>query len=147
MTAALAPAASVLATITLSLNLWLAARVVKFSGRLQRPWPHLPALAFPRSTAVVFVVVVALTFAGGIVSVLATVASAALIVAYGMLGFAVLHSLTRGSKGRGLMLGATYGAVIVFFWPILALCMLGLADTAIDLRGRAARKGGPPAVS
>ena len=147
MTAALAPAASVLATITLALNLWLAARVVKFSGRLQRPWPELPALAFPRSTAIVFVVVIALTFAGGILSVLATVASAALIVAYGMLGFAVLHSLTRGSRGRGLILGATYGAVIVFFWPVLALCMLGLADTAIDLRGRAARKGGPPAVS
>jgi hypothetical protein len=131
----------------MALNLWLAARVVKFSGRLQRPWPELPALAFPRSAAIVLAVVVTLTFVGGIVGVLAIVASAAMIVAYGMLGFAVLHSLTRGSRGRIFMLGATYGAVIFFVWPVLALCMLGLIDTAIDLRGRAARKGGPPATT
>ena len=37
-------AAAVLATITNLFNLWLAARIVKFSGRLARPWPQLSAL-------------------------------------------------------------------------------------------------------
>jgi hypothetical protein len=120
---------------------------VKFSGRLQRPWPELPALAFPRSIAAVFAIVIALTFAGGMAGLLATVASAALLVAYGILGFAVLHALTRGTRGRGLVLGAAYGSVIMFFWPVIALCMLGLADAAINLRGRAANKRGPPTIT
>ena len=40
-------AAAVLATITNLFNLWLAARIVKFSGRLARPWPQLSDLRFP----------------------------------------------------------------------------------------------------
>jgi hypothetical protein len=147
LVAVIPAAAGVLATITNVLNLWLAARVVKFSGRLQRPWPELPSLAFPRTAAVALALAVALTFAGGMAGLLATVTSAALVVAYGILGFAVLHALTRGSRGRSLVLGAAYGAVIVFFWPVVALCMLGLTDAAIDLRGRAASKRGPPTIS
>jgi hypothetical protein len=45
------------------------------------------------------------------------------------------------------VLGAAYGGVLIFGWPILALCLLGLIDTAFDLRGRVARKRGPPAIS
>lgn len=147
LVAVIPSAAGVLATVTNVLNLWLAARIVKFSGRLQRPWPELPTISFPRVTAAVLMVTIALTFAGGMIGLLATVGSAALVVAYGILGFAVLHALTRGSRGRSFVLGAAYGAVILFFWPVVALCMLGLTDAAIDLRGRAARKGGPPAIS
>jgi hypothetical protein len=140
-------AAGVLATITNVLNLWLAALIVRFSGRLRRPWPDLSALTFPRVAAAALAVAIILTFAGGMLGLLATVSSAALLVAYGILGFAVLHSLTRGSKGRSLVLGAAYASVILFFWPVVALCLLALADAAIDLRGRAASKRGPPTVS
>jgi hypothetical protein len=140
-------AAAVVATTTNVLNLWLAARIVKFSGRLNRPWPDLPALTFPGVTAAVLAVAVALTFVGGIAGLLASVAGAALIVAFGILGFAVLHSLTRNAKGRGLVLGAAYASVIMFFWPVLALCLLGLGDMVIGLRARAARRGGPPAAT
>jgi len=41
LVAAIPPAAAVLATITNLFNLGLAACVVKFSGRLKRPWPPL----------------------------------------------------------------------------------------------------------
>jgi hypothetical protein len=145
--AVLPAAAAVVATTTNTINLWLAARIVKFSGRLQRPWPHLPALSFPGKAAAALAVAIGLTFIGGIAGLLATVASAALVVAYGVLGFAVLHAVTRNARGRGLVLGIAYASVILFFWPIFALCLLGLADTAIDLRGRVARRGGPPAVT
>ena len=40
---AVPPAAAVLATILNVFNLWLAARIVKVSGRLRRPWPDLPS--------------------------------------------------------------------------------------------------------
>jgi hypothetical protein len=37
--------------------------------------------------------------------------------------------------------------VLVFGWPVLAICLLGLIETAIDLRARVARKRGPPALT
>jgi hypothetical protein len=137
-------AGAVLATVTNVLNVWLAARIVKFSGRLQRPWPDLSAMTFPRPAVAVFAVTVVLSFVGGIVSLLASVGAAAFVVAYGALGFAVLHTLTRGTRGRGLVLSAAYGAVIVFFWPVIGLCLLGIIDALFDLRGRKAQRRGPP---
>jgi len=43
------------------------------------------------------------------------------------------------------VLGGVYAAVLVFGWPVLALCALGLIETALDLRARVAQKRGPPA--
>ena len=143
---AIPPAAAVLATITNVLNLWLAGKVVRFSGRLTRPWPDLAAIDFPRPTGIVFVIAAALTFVGGLVGYFATIASAALIVAYGMLGLAVLHAITRGIRHRGLALGATYVAILIFGWPVLGLCLLGIADQLFNLRGRVAQRRGPPTI-
>jgi hypothetical protein len=66
-------------------------------------------------------------------------------MAYGVLGFAVLHAITQGINSRAFVLGGIYAAVIVFGWPVLALCLLGLIETAVDLRARIAHKRGPPA--
>ena len=76
-----------------------------------------------------------------------SVFSASLLTAYAILGFAVLHMMTRGRSGRPFVLSGIYVAVIVFLWPALLMALLGLADTAFDLRGRAARKRGPPPQS
>ena len=64
-------------------------------------------------------------------------------MAYAILGFAVLHAITRGMSSRPFTLGGIYAAVIVFGWPVLVMSLLGLADTAFDFRGRAARRRGP----
>ena len=66
-------------------------------------------------------------------------------MAYGVLGLAVLHAITQGINSRAFLLGGVYAAVIVFGWPMLALCLLGLVETAFDLRARLARRRGPPA--
>jgi hypothetical protein len=145
LTIAIPPIGAMLATTTNAINLWLAARIVKFSGRLQRPWPDLRTLAFPATATVALAIAIGLSFVGGIVGLLAWVAAAALVIAYGILGFAVLHALTVGTRARGLVLGTTYGAVVVFFWPIVALCLLGLIDTVAGLRARATQRRGPPA--
>jgi hypothetical protein len=141
------PAAAILATITNVLNLWLAARIVKFSGRLTRPWPDLSAMTFPPAIAATLAIAVLLSFFGGLVGIIAGVLSASLLIAYGVLGFAVLHDITRGISSRAFVLGGVYASVIVFGWPVLALCLLGLVDAAIGLRARVARKRGPPAVT
>ncbi len=144
LVAAIPPAAAVLATITSLLNLWLAARIVKFSGLLKRPWPQLSTMTFPRPFAAALAVALGLSFFGGLVGIFAGVLSASLLMAYGILGFAVLHAITQGINSRAFLLGGAYAAVIVIGWPVLALCLLGLIETAFDLRAQIARKRGPP---
>ena len=144
---AIPPAAAVLATITNLLNLWLAGRVVKFSGRLSRPWPQLSAMTFPPVIIAALTLAIALSFVDGLLGIVAGVFSASLLLAYGVLGFAVLHAITASMKMRGFVLALAYAAVIVLGWPLLALCLLGLFDSVFGLRGHVARKGGPPALS
>jgi hypothetical protein len=140
-------AAAVLATITNLLNLWLAARIVKFSGRLSRPWPQLASLSFPRMLTGALGFTIALSFAGGMLGIVAAVLSASLLIAYAVLGFAVLHTLTQGMNARTLVLSITYASVIVLGWPTLALCLLGVIDTIVNLRARISGRHGPPALS
>jgi len=135
-------AAAVLTTITNLINLWLAARIVTVSGRLKRPWPDLAAIVFPPLVAGLLAVAIAMSFVPGLVGMVAGVLSATLLTAYAVLGFAVLHKITSGITGRGLVLTGAYATVGVLGWPVLVMMLLGLADTIIDLRGRvAARRG------
>ncbi len=144
LVAALPPAAAVLATITNVFNLWLAGRVVKFSGRLKRPWPQIPAMTFPRRLMAALAIAIGLNFFGGLPGILAGVVAAGLLMAYGVLGFAVLHTITQGMDARAFLLGGAYVAVVVLGWPVLAFCLLGLVEAAIGLRARFARTRAPP---
>jgi hypothetical protein len=143
----LPPAAAIIAAITNVFNLWLAARIVKFSGRLTRPWPALPAMTFPKLTLPALAVGLGLSFFDSMVGILAEVVTAGLLMSYGVLGFAVLHTITRGVSSRPFLLGGIYASVMIFGWPILALSLLGIFETAYELRARTARKRGlPPPV-
>jgi hypothetical protein len=141
---ALPPAAAVLTTITSTVNLWLAARIVRVSGRLRRPLPDLPTMRFPTYAPALTAAAVAGSFFPGLVGIGAGVLAAAMLMAYAILGFAVLHAITPNIAGRPFLLGGIYAAVIVFGWPVLMMTLLGLADAALDFRGRVARKRGPP---
>lgn len=136
------PAAAVIATVTGIVNLWLAGRIVTFSGRLTRPWPDLTAMTLPPLAAAGLCAAVLLSFTGGMVAILASVVTATLIMAYGVLGFAVLHAITRGQASRPFLLGGIYAAVVVFGWPVLMLALLGLVETFFGLRARAAARIG-----
>jgi len=147
LVATIPPLAAALATATNALNLWLAATVVRLSGRLTRPWPPLAAMTFPRPLIGVLAGVMALSLVGGLIGIAAGVVSTSLLVAYGILGFAVLHAITRGMASRIFLLAGVYIAVLVLGWPILALCLLGLVDAVVDLRARIAATRGPPAIT
>lgn len=142
MALAIPPAAAVLATILNVINLWLAGRVVKFSGRLTRPWPALAELTLPPQFAALLIAALVLSFVDSLLGIAAGVLTAGLVLAYGLLGFAVLHSITQGITSRGFLLSGVYASVLVFQWPILALCVLGLIETVMHLRARAARRRG-----
>jgi hypothetical protein len=143
MVAIIPPAAAVLATVTNVMNLWLAAQVVKISGRLRRPWPDLAGMTFPIFVPVLLALAALGTFAPGLLAIIAGVFAAALMMAYGVLGFAVLHKITGGLNARPVMLAGTYAAVLLFGWPVLFMTMLGLADAALNLRRRISPKAPP----
>jgi hypothetical protein len=137
-------AAAVFSTIINLVNLWLAARIVKISGRLARPWPDLAALTLPPAAAGLLAAALAGSFLPDLAGVLSGAFAASLLMAFAILGFAVLHAITRGLDSRGVVLAGTYAAALVMSWPVLAMSVLGLADTILNIRERIARKRGPP---
>jgi Predicted membrane protein (DUF2232) len=144
MIVTLAPAAIVSVTMTtLTLNLWLAAKITETSGRLRRPWPDLRNTTLPPMTLAALCVAIAFCFTGGLFAIVAVIAVAALMLVYAFVGFAVLHILTLRLRSRPFWLSTTYTIVVVFSWPILAFVALGIADALFDIRRRA-RRGKPP---
>jgi hypothetical protein len=138
-------AAATITMMTLTLNLWLAARITATSGRLHRPWPDMKSAALPPMTLAALALALAFCFSGGLAAMLAQIVSAALMMAYALTGFAVLHTLTLAMKGRALWLSGTYAIVLVFGWPVLAMVGLGLADAVFGFRQRYLQRNTPPA--
>ena len=72
--------------------------------------------------------------------------TASLLLAYALLGLAVIHAITAGVAGRGFMLTGLYVTVCVFGWPILLMSFVGLIETMVALRARVAARRGPPST-
>lgn len=148
----IAPAALAAAmTLTSVLNLWLAGRIAKISGRLRRPWPSLPDTQFPILAPAALGAAVTGAFLPGVVGLSLQALSASLIVAHALLGLAVIHALTIGHAGRGFVLGSVYAAIVLSLshwligWLLPLIALIGAADALFDLRHRVARMRGPPA--
>jgi hypothetical protein len=140
-----APAAAAgVAMLTLTLNLWLAAKITVTSGRLSRPWPDLKSVTLPPMTLAALCTAIAFCFSGGLAAIGARIVTSALLLAYALVGFAVLHTLSLALKKRAFWLGSTYVIALIFVWPALALVALGLADAVFGLRQRFLRGRPPP---
>jgi hypothetical protein len=130
------PTAAALSMATNLINLWLAARISRVAGLLKRPWPDLSAITFPNTAPIVLLAAIGISFLGTIVGLVGGILSACLLMGYAILGFAVLHTITRNFAARSLLLGAAWLMVIVLGWPIVVVALIGLADGLLDLRGR-----------
>ena len=106
------------------------------SGRLKRTWPDLTSAALPPMTLVALCVALGLSFVGGLLGIVAQIASATLLMAFALTGLATLHAITRGRANRALWLGSVYVFVGIFGWPVIGLIVLGLADAMFDFRRR-----------
>ncbi len=128
----------------LTVNLWLAGKIAATSGRFNRAWPDVRSTTLPPMTMVALCVALAFSFSGGLFALVAQVASSALLMAYALTGFAVLHTLTLASPGRGVWLGIIYVIMLALIWPVLAMVILGLADAMFGFRERFMRGRPPP---
>jgi hypothetical protein len=137
-------AAAAMAMTTLTLNLWLAGKITATSHRLLRPWPDLKSVALPPLALAALCVSIALGFSGGLLAIAARIAATALMMAYALVGFAALHTLTLSLRNRTFWLGSVYAVVVLFVWPVLAVVVLGVADAVFGLRQRFLRHRPPP---
>ena len=131
--------------LRLTLTLWLATKVAAISGRLQRARPDLKSVTLPPMTLVALSVAIAFCFVGGLLAMLAQIVVSALMMAYALTGFAVLHTLTLGSKNRGIWLSGTYAMVLLSGgWLLVVIVAFGLGDAVFGFRERYLRKRPPP---
>ena len=140
------PAAFASSAMTmLMLNFWLAGRITATSGRLRRAWPDLKSTELPPMTLAALSAAIAFCFSGGLLAMLAQTVTAALMMTYALIGFAVLHTLTLGLKGRALWLACSYAIVVMSGgWFILAMTTVGIAEAIFGIRQRFLHKRPPP---
>jgi Predicted membrane protein (DUF2232) len=138
----LSPAAIAASTLLmLSANLYIAARSVELSHRLNRPWPNLPeTLVLPQTLGALLIAAGVLSFLlPAPASQLAWIAAGALGAAYVLQGLAVLHAISRGLPARPLLLAGLYlGTLITARWSLPILALVGLLDSLLSLRARRA---------
>ncbi|MCA3247007.1 MAG: DUF2232 domain-containing protein [Azospirillum sp.] len=118
-------------------NAALAQGLVARFGAPKRPSPSIVELDLPAA----LLGLVAIFAAGSILPGLGGFVSRNMIVlfvaVYALAGFGVLHALVARLQWRGLALGASYGAVIVFGWPIAVFAILGLVEPLSNFKARA----------
>ena len=145
--ARLADAAPVFAAqgfvVVLLFYVWLSGKIVSVSGRLARPWPYLPATRMPRAVLIVpAAALIGASLLDGFPGVLAMALLGAFSMAFALQGLALIHATTVGRGGRFFVLAGTYLLILMSQGLILlALVLLGLLDTAFDLRARLKPRG------
>jgi Predicted membrane protein (DUF2232) len=117
------------------LNFWLAGRITLLSGRLQRPWPDLAAMTFPRGFALGLAGALALTFLSGYPALLGSGFGGAFFLAYMLMGLAIVHYVTRGKAIRPFVLWGMYFALLVLnTWAALLIALLALLEPFLPLK-------------
>jgi hypothetical protein len=154
MVALVPPAATIIWHLATMICLWLAARIVTVSKLGLRPWAPFASLRFPFASlwglggAGLVMMVSGLAGPAGssggffaLAGFAGSLALGAMTSAFMLLGLAVVHGLTTGLAGRGLILASLYLALVLLQGILLApLVALAIADMVFDLRGRS---GGP----
>ena len=125
-------------TILLTFYLWMAARIVRISGRLMRPWPDIPATVMPRGVLAIFAGAIGLSLVPGYPGVLGVALIGSLGAAFALQGLAAFHDRSRGRPARGALLAGLYVILVLTQGAaLIALTLFGIADTALARRGAA----------
>jgi Predicted membrane protein (DUF2232) len=132
-----------LSLMTTFLNLWLAGRITLASGRLVRPWPDISAFTLPVSASLILAAALALSFMDGLPGMVSQGFAGAYLIAFALMGIAVVHAMTRGSPWRNFLLAGLYAMLVIANkHAVLVLAIAGLAETFFHYR--AASNSGAP---
>jgi hypothetical protein len=118
-----------------TLNLYLAGRIARASGRLGRDWPDLPALAFPAGFPFLVALALAASFAPGAAGIAGTSFSGGLLLAYMVAGLALMHFIAR-RRAPWILWFVYLGLVLFGPYAAVALTIGGLLEPALKLKRR-----------
>ena len=143
--AATPPVSAVVWMLTMLVNFWAGGRLARAFGYPVRPWaPFWKLTLHPRTLAGLAVASFA-TFLPGLFGLIGEVFASTLLVAFMLLGLAVVHAVTLGNPWRPVVLAVLYFGLLVLNWLIaLPLVILGMAEVAFGIRRRVLGKGGDP---
>lgn len=117
------------------LCLYLAARIAYATGQLQRPWPPLAMIRVPRgATIAMLATLIIASLSSDMTHILFMAATASFMLVHLLVGFSVLHMITRDISYRPLLLGGVYLASLLLGWPFIAVTLLAIADSMFNLR-------------
>jgi hypothetical protein len=120
-----------------ALNLYLAGRIARASGRLRRDWPDLPATALPRSFPFLLAAALLACLASGAAGVLATSFTGGLMFAHLLGGLALVHLIAR--QRAPWLLWLVYAALVAFGpYTALVLTLAGFLDPIFAFKRRLA---------
>lgn len=125
-----------LVLLMLTFDSWLAARIVRMSGLLPRPWTPLWTVTLPQPAAMIFAVALVLSFMNGPIGLVASAIAGATGFAFALTGFGFLHAMLAGNAARPFLLIAVYVFSFVFVLPAAVLAFVGVADTLFHIRAR-----------
>lgn len=121
----------------------LAQALVRKAGVARRPSPRMADLDLPKWLAGLAAIFAIGAFADGFAGFASRNMMVILVAVYALAGLGVVHALVQGLQWRGMALGAVYGALFVFGWPVLVLAAIGLAEPIANLKARVP-SGTPP---
>jgi uncharacterized protein YybS (DUF2232 family) len=120
-------------------NFRLAQEIVRQARIGTRPPVRFGAMTFPRSSLILLAASLAASFLPGMAGLIGLAASGAALIAFAILGLAVLHGLLEGHSLRRVLLAALYFAVLILgFLPVLPLVLLAVLDMMLGFRARIA---------
>ncbi|GGE46939.1 membrane protein [Agaricicola taiwanensis] len=139
------PAFAAFSLVITLINLWIAARVARASGRLIRPWPDLVMTRFPTAVLPTFTLAVLVMFLPDPFAFFGRIAATVLLLLLALIGLTVIHFATRGSASQPFVLIATYLLLFVQIGTLFVVAVLGIAEQLFGLRARiAARRSSSP---
>ncbi|MGL4634535.1 MAG: hypothetical protein ACRCWF_01000 [Beijerinckiaceae bacterium] len=133
---AVAPVSAAMLSVIYMLNIWLAARIARYSDRLPVEWTPVPEMRLPIWTMPALAACVFGGLLSGYPGFILEVLAASLVIAVAALGYAAVHNVSAGLSTRSLILTPLW--LLTFITGISALAMLvaGLAELVFGWRTR-----------
>ena len=118
-------------------NMYIAAHIVRVSELLKRPWPDFSSMDYPYKSSMAFAIILFLSLTlPRLAGLLLSAIAGGMMIAFLLLGLAVVHHVSHAWQARGLILFGTYVAVIFVGWGSLILILVGAIEPFMQFRQR-----------
>lgn len=121
--------------IIFTVNLWLGLKLSQKLGNLRRTWQSFDKITLSRTHVYILGFALIVAFLGnGLLMIIASSCSVALLVGYTINGLSVIHYITTANKYRSLILTSIYVMITLFAPLLIPLTIVGILDYKNTLR-------------